>query len=379
LAAASGDNYLVFDRVNFSGANVSMLFPRFEGDAFRAGEFEELTIEFSIWMDDGFTSLANWGFTSGQSPFNNSAIFNWAGIGGDDNPDPRRLWDYTGSAWAQTAFADGQWTPAEWNRVVMTMRAVDNAAVVSVQVNDGDAVDTVVWGNLDNILNQVYMRAGFGTDLFFVDDILVSGTIQERMCPSNPNPPDDLSGEIVFSDGFENSALGEAPGAEDPDIGGYETNGNVMVVSGQYEAQDGAVVGPSVANSGNNYLAVDRLTHDSGENIRALFAGDGFTPAEYRTIRARFYLWLRKDELSYASYGLGSGTAFNPETLFHWDTIGGPNDAGTGNDKDYQAYTGAAWEYHDISADYAGGVPADRVGWNLVACRFSGGRTDRWQ
>ena len=144
-----------------------------------------------------------------------------------------------------------------------TMSASDNQAnVSSISVNQSEAIPLLAWGNLFNAITQVYIRAGAGGTLFFIDEIKVTGTLQPFMCPWNPDPPSDLGGdEILYSAGFEGDNGGEAPGA--PDIG-TETQGNGTVVSGQY-SKDG-LVGPAVGNSGRNYLALE-----SGQDLKAVF------------------------------------------------------------------------------------------------------------
>jgi hypothetical protein len=358
--AAMGDNFYVIERKVSDAANVSAEFGVFGGESafFTAGDYQEITSEFYLWLGDGFNANPDWGFTSGRSPFAPSNILTWFEIGGPED-EPRRISYYNGG-WVRVPIPEGVWNGGAWNHVSVSMKAVDNQPSVTMSINQSDPIPLGPWGTLRNAITQVYARAGGGGTEFFVDEWKVTGIVlEDTMCAEDPPLAKDLSGDIIFSHNFEleTDVDGAAPGA--PEIGSYDGDSNGVVVSGQYDA-DG-VVGPRVANSGNNYLALQ-----ADQSLSAVFSIDPFAAGTIRTISARFYLWLNAGEPGDVNFGLADGDDFTRSS------IAGPIDGGTGNDKDLGNWNGAEWEYNDIGGSYQpGGDPDPCTGWNLVEVSYT--------
>lgn len=87
----------------------------------------------------------------------------------------------------------------------------------------------------------------------------------------------------LFSDGFENSIVGSDPSALNPDIGTYGDIGSVIPV------RTGSIVGgPTGAQSGSNYLEMDRTVNSGQQLISAVFANPISTSFD---MRSTFYVW----------------------------------------------------------------------------------------
>lgn len=168
--------------------------------------------------------------------------------------------------------------------------------------------------------------------------------------------PPPLQGTLIFADGFENSELGGPPGEDDPKLGSYAFGGTVEVVTGEYTG--GQRPGPSRAQSGLNYIALDRETHGSAD-LSMIFSEAVSLSGVEKNLYLEFYIWMPEGNVNSICFGLSNATGpFNTDVHTIWSALEGPFE-GTHGDRDFGDFTGD-WEYKDISATYVGEA------WNKV-------------
>jgi len=354
--AVSGSQFLEFDRAGRGGPSggKEMVF-EFDVEPFPLDAWGAVHFRYYVWMDPGFVSFNNWFLTTSRAGgLNQGNSVIWAGIGGreTDGVFPRDFYQFTTETGETYSPTGDDWQDSQWNKVHYTYSRVTGK--MTVRLNDGAATEVPIDGDTSAVLvNMVRMRAGIGTSSYFVDDVELS-VVPGITCRENPELPGDLSGDIVFSHNFEadTDIPGEAPGT--PEVGSYAGESNGTVATGSYV--DGDLVGPPVANTGSNYLVLS-----ANQSLGAVFQGDPFAAGDFRTVKARFFVWLEGD----VNFGLANGEDFTHSS------IEDPVDGGSGNDKDYGNWNGVDWEYYDIGNDYIPGQPEVCMGWNEVEINFN--------
>jgi len=209
--------------------------------------------------------------------------------------------------------------------------------VLTAQLNDGTPVElgfrNAAQDSLERPFDRLRLRTGTGPTWFFVDNLTV--TIDGTSMVWNEEP--DIATAQMFTDGFENSGLGGAPGGGDPDLGGYDLSGAFFsVLDGPDPLND---ISPAAPHSGSQHLGID--DSEGGRNDPQLSllletSPPGAFLAELHGMTFEFWIWMAAAEDSLATFQVSRGIPMDADNQLLVVSIGGP-------DLKLQSWNGAEW------------------------------------